>query len=157
MRKVALGPLRQRRIILSLWLPTVLVYAERNSLATAAVLFTFGALSALRFARTRIELEDGQVTVMNFFRTVRLAAGAVQSAGFARARLDGWAVPVVLVGDGFTVRANGASIWTRGWRWPDQPFVRGPKQLARLEAFFDGSGIDFQSRDPVQRSNDDGQ
>jgi hypothetical protein len=114
-------------------------------------LTVIGLACALRAARMRVELSNGELTVVNLFRTVRLRTDSVKSAGFAATKWDGFPVPLVLVGDGVAVRASGVSVWTRQWKWPDQPFVRGKRSLARVQQFFEGSGITFDPRQPVRR------
>lgn len=98
----------------------------------------------------RIELHAGELVVVNFFRTVRIERSSIGAAGFAAAKWDGFAVPLVLIGREGTLRVNGVSAWSRRLRWPNQPFVKSDRTLARVEAFFDGSGIAFDPWEPVR-------
>ena len=148
MRKLSTGPLRQRRITISVWLPALYTLgsweAPGSLVALAAAL-----VCVVRLWLTGVEVGDGGVTVVNFFRTTRFPPGAVTSAGFAPAPWHDRAVPLVLSGEGFSVRAGGVSAWTRAFRWPDQDFVSGRRNLRRVRAFFAGTGIEIDLRDPV--------
>jgi hypothetical protein len=152
MTRIALGPIRQRRIVLGVGLPgmvalpAVMGSTFRPSLLAVAMV---GAGCAARAARTRVELAGGELIVVNFLRTTRLPAASVERAGFGANRWDGSAVPLILVRPGGTVRASGVSVWSRRLRWPDQPFVRGRRSLARIEAFFADAGVPFDPREPV--------
>ena len=152
-RSLSLGPVRTRRVVCILWFPLFFLAdtlaAGRSLRWSALVPLALGLACAVRAARMRIELSDEQLVVVNLFRTIRLPLASVKVAGFAPARWDGFAVPLVLAGDGFAVRASGVSIWSRQWRWPDQPFVRGERALLRIEAFFADLPLVFDAREPV--------
>ena len=152
-RSLSLGPIRTRRVVCIPWFALFFLadpLAAGGSLRWSALaLLAIGLVCAVRAARMRIERSDEQLVVVNVFRTIRLPLASVKVAGFAPARWDGFAVPLVLAGDGFAVRASGVSIWSRQWRWPDQPFVRGKRALRRIEAFFADLPIVFDARDPV--------
>ena len=141
------GPIRLHGIVLSLWIAVLSLYGSQPSLASALPVALCLACAA-RFLVTRLEISDGGVTIVNFFRTTRLPPGAVRSAGFPSPRWDGYPVPLVLTGLGFAVRANGVSTWTDMWPWPDQPVARGKRNVARVDSFFEGSGIAFDPRAP---------
>ena len=119
------------------------------SVGTISV-FGAGCACAVRFALTRMELANGTVTVVNFFRTIRLPAGAIGRAGFPAARWHGSPVPLMLVGQSTRIRVSGVSAWIRMFQWPDQPLVRGTRNLRRMEQFFQGTGIVFDPHEPVQ-------
>ena len=150
---MSLGPIRTRRVVCIPWFALFFLadpLAAGGSLRWSALaLLAIGLVCAVRAARMRIERSDEQMVVFNLFRTIRLPLASVKVAGFAPARWDGFAVPLVLAGDGFAVRANGVSIWSRQWRWPDQPFVRGKRALPRIEEFFADLPIAFDAREPV--------
>ena len=150
---MSLGPIRTRRVV---YIPWFGFFFLADALAAGGVLgwaalavLALGLVCAVRAARMRIERSDDQLIVVNLFRTIRLPLASVKVAGFAPARWDGFAVPLVLAGDGFAVRANGVRIWSRQWRWPDQPFVRGTRTFARIEDFFADVPIVFDAREPV--------
>jgi hypothetical protein len=132
-----------------MWLPVLAILMGAPWIAVALLVVLCSACAA-RAAFTGVELVDGGVTVVNFFRTTHLPPGSVRAAGFAPPRLEGFPVPLVLVGDGLALRANGVSIRSRQLRWPDQPFVAGRRILPRVERFFDGSGIVFDPREPMR-------
>jgi hypothetical protein len=149
---LSVGPIRNRRVVWSIgfavmWAGPFTI--DRIGEPSAVVILTTGFISAVRAARMRIERSDGQLVVVSFFRTIRVPLNSVRSAGFAPAKWDGFAVPLVLAGQGFVVRASGVSVWSRQWRWPDQPFVRGRRSLARIERFLGGSTVAFDPREPV--------
>lgn len=153
LRSLSLGPIRTRRVVCIPWFAFLLL---ADPLATGGLLgwsalpfLALGLVCVVRAARMRIDLIDEQLVVVNLFRTIRLPLASVQVAGFAPARWDGFAVPLVLAGDGFAVRASGVSIWSRQWRWPDQPFVKGKRTLPRIEQFFADLPIVFDAREPV--------
>ena len=95
-------------------------------------------------------MHDDGVTVVNFFRTIRLPAGSIERAGFAKALLPGFAVPLVLVGDGVAVWASGVSAWTRSIPWRGQSYVQGKRNIGRAKELFRGSGIVFDPSQPMQ-------
>jgi hypothetical protein len=149
---LSLGPIRNRRIAWGVWFAIILarpVIYDGLFDAWHLAQVTAALLCALRAARMRVEHSDGEFVVVNFFRTIRVPVESVTSAGFAPAKWDGFAVPLVLAGDGYALRASGVSVWSRQWRWPDQAFVRGKRSLARIERFFEGCPVVFDARDPV--------
>ena len=153
MSKLAVGPIRQNRMVYGFAYPlmfSVPVLADGALTPGIVAAVAVGLACGARAAIMRIELHDGELVVVNFLRTFRIQATSVEAAGFAAARWDGFAVPLVLIGSGVTLRASGVSAWTRRLRWPDQPFVKGKRNLARIEDFFDGSGIAFDPQEPVR-------
>lgn len=82
--RIAIGPLRLRRIVLSLWVFGLFALDQRW-LVSAAVL-ALGCLSAVRAALTRVELRGGDIVVINFFRTIRVPRASLRRAGFAPPR-----------------------------------------------------------------------
>jgi len=149
---LSIGPIKNRRIVSSVWFALILAdpLAGEGLLRWSVLVATLGELLlAARAARTRIERSGEQLVVVNLVRTIRLPLASVEVAGFAPARWDGFAVPLVLAGEGFAVRASGVSIWSRQWRWSDQPFVKGKRSLRRIEQFFADSSIPFDAREPV--------
>lgn len=152
-RVLSLGPIRTRRVVAIPWFAFLLLsdpLAAGGPLGWSALAALAGGLACtVRAARMRVERADGQVVVVNLFRTIRLPLASVKVAGFAPARWDGFAVPLVLAGEGFAIRASGVSIWSRQWRWPDQTFVRGKRSLPRIEEFFAGLPVAFDAREPL--------
>ena len=152
-RSLSLGPIRTRRVVCIPWFAFLFMAgplaAGGSPGWSALALLALVLVCAVRAARMGIERSDEQLVVVNLFRTIRLPLASVKVAGFAPARWDGFAVPLVLAGDGFAVRASGVSIWSRQWRWPDQPFVRGKRSLSRIEDFFADLPIVFDAREPV--------
>jgi hypothetical protein len=145
--RIAIGPLRLRRVVVSLWFCGLFALGLRWPLSAAVL--TLGCLSAIRAALMRVELRGDEIVVVNFFRTIRVPRASVRRAGFAR---PGWfdqAAPLVLVGGRRWIRANGVSTWARQIRWPDQPFVARKRILARVERFFERSEITFDYHDPL--------
>ena len=154
MTRIAIGPIRLRRIALSVWIPGL--YALGEPWPVAAPLLTLGMLSAIRAAMTRVELQGDDIVVVNYFRTIRVPRTSLRRAGFARQRWLDQAVPLVLVGDRGSIRATGVSTWARQFRWPDQPFVARTRILTRVERFFEQSPIRFDYRDPLSPTSRDG-
>ncbi|HEV2068926.1 MAG TPA: hypothetical protein VGR26_03940 [Acidimicrobiales bacterium] len=154
MTRIAIGPIRLRRIVVSLWIFGLVALDQRWPLSLAVL--TLGCISAGRAALMRVELRDEEIVVVNFFRTIRVPRASVRRAGFAPARWFDQAAPLVLVGERGGIRANGVSTWARQIRWPDQPFVARTRILARVERFFERSEISFDYHDPLQPTRTEG-
>lgn len=153
MSTLAVGPIRHNRMVYGISYPllfSIPVLADEGLTPGIVAAVAVGFVCGLRAAMMRIELQADELVVVNFFRTVRIQLTSIGAAGFAAAKWDGFAVPLVLIGRDVTLRANGVSAWSRRLRWPDQPFVKRDRTLARVEAFFDGSGIAFDPREPVR-------
>ncbi len=122
MAKLALGPIRFRRIVLAIWAALLFLLGTRISPTT--VLAAVACLVVcIRAALTRVEMGPEALVVVNLFKTTRLPLRSVERAGFAPGKW-GYAVPLVLSGPDVCLRASGVSVWPRRLRWPDQPFVR---------------------------------
>lgn len=153
--KIALGPIRIRRIIQPLWLGFLLVIATRHVSIAVVVVATASLLLAVRAAQTRVELRDDSIVVVNVLRHRRLPLRSIERSGFAK-RLAGWPVPLVLSGPDLWIRATGVSVSSRGFRWPDQPFVKRGRNVERVERFFQTAGIPFDDDEPLDRHALDG-
>ena len=149
MGRLATGPIRQRRIVWSIGLVTVV--GLDAPVPAAAIVLVLGAACAVRVLLTRVEVGGDHIVVVNLFRTTTVERELVERAGFGPARWDGTAVPLVLAGDGIYLRASGVSAWSRTMRWPDQPFVRDKRRVTRVQRFFDAAGIPFDPREPIER------
>ncbi len=150
---LAVGPIRQNRMVYGIAYPllfSIPVLADEGFRPGIAAAVVVGLVCGARAAMMRIELHASELVVVNFFQTVHVDITSIAAAGFAAAKWDGFAVPLVLIGKDMTVRANGVSAWSRRLRWPDQSFVKSERTGARIEAFFDGSGIAFNPREPVR-------
>lgn len=151
MTKISVGPIRFRRLVWSV-LPLLGVFSGSDAWLAGWTLVAIGAACGVRLMLTGVELHDGVITVVNFLRTIRLPLSVVQAAGFASPRLPGFAVPLVLVGDGLVVRASGVSVWTRALPWADQRLVRGRHGLDRVQEFCQRAGISFDPSEPLRAS-----
>lgn len=107
MTRIAIGPLRLRRIVVSIWFFGLFGLDQRWPLSAAVL--TLGSISAIRAALMRVELREDEIVVVNFFRTVRVPRTSIRRAGFAPPRWFDQAAPLVLVGDREWIRANGVS------------------------------------------------
>ena len=148
MTKIAIGPLRFRRIVVSLWFFGLFALEQRWPFSAA--ILTIGCLSVMRAALTRVEVQGDEIEVVNFFRTVRVPRASIIRAGFAPPRWHDQAARLVLITDRGSIQASGVSTWARQMRWPDQPFVARKRILARVQRFFEELGISFDYREPVQ-------
>jgi hypothetical protein len=146
--RIAIGPLRLRRIVVSLWFFGLFALEQRWPFSAA--ILTLGCLSAMRAALTRVEVRGDEIAVVNFFRTIRVPRASIVRAGFAPPKWHDQAARLVLITDRGSIQASGVSTWARQIRWPDQPFVARKRILARVQRFFEEWGISFDYRDPDQ-------
>ena len=135
MTRIAVGPLRLRRIVVSLWFFGLFALEQRWPFS--AVILTIGCLSAMRAALTRVEVQGDEIV----FRTTRVPRASIVRAGFAPPKWHDQAARLVLMTDRGSIQASGVSTWARQIRWPDQPFVARKRILARVQRFFEELGI----------------
>jgi hypothetical protein len=82
-QKVALGPIRFRRIVLPPWAALLLMMGYRVSVPMLVAVAAC-AVVAVRAARTRVELRPDEIIVVNLLTTTRVPRDAVVRAGFCR-------------------------------------------------------------------------
>jgi hypothetical protein len=150
MSKIAVGPTRFRGIVLPLWVAFLVATATRRLSAALVVVVSACLLIAVRGAMTGVVFYDDSVVVVNLFRTRRLPRRRIERAGFAK-RPAGWPVPLVLAGPGIWVRATGVSVYSRGFRWPDQAFVKRGRKFDQVERFLQEAGIPLDEQEPLSR------
>jgi hypothetical protein len=75
MTTIAIGPLRVRRIVVSLWFFGLFALDQRWPFSAAVLML--GCLSARRAALMRVELRGDHMVVVNLFRTIRVPRASV--------------------------------------------------------------------------------
>ena len=134
LNRVSFGPIRARRLALSVWIPAVYWYAEDLS----NVVLLVGMACFLRSLMTGLLYREGQLVACNFFRRVAVDSENVVSIRFESRGLSAIRRLVIETNTGKKIAATGVSVWQFPFLLPWQ---RPEKRLRQLEDFLARSNV----------------
>ena len=136
--RITFGPLRVRRLSLSVWLPLLTVFSG-ESLVFAAAAVAVGLFALVRSILMGVTHQAGQVSVVNLLHTAVVRTADIEKVYFAHYGVGAIHRLVLRTKDGRCIPANGASVWV----WPlVLPIHRPGRYQQRVERFLTEAGLE---------------
>lgn len=136
--RIAFGPLRVRRIGLSVGLPLLTAYSDESLLFTTIVV-AVGVVSLARSLVIGVNHKGGNIVVVNLLHTTVVRVSDVSSVRFVAYGVGRIHRLVLRTHDGRSIPANGTSVWV----WPlVLPIHRPRRYRDRVERFVIEAGLE---------------
>lgn len=136
--RIAFGPLRVRRIGLSVGLPLLTAYSDESLLFTTIVV-AVGVVSLARSLVIGVNHKGGNILVVDLLCTTAVRVSDVSSVRFVAYGVGRIHRLVLRTHDGRSIPANGASVWV----WPlVLPIHRPRRYRDRVERFVIEAGLE---------------
>lgn len=131
--RVSFGPVRLRRLVVSIWILALWVIGDAPD-----VVLLVGLACFARSLMTGLRLKGGRLVIDNFFRRRAVDAYDVVSIRFRGHGLSAVRRLVIQTKSGETLAVNGVSFW----QFPVLlPWQRPEKQLQKLQCFLTRSNV----------------
>jgi hypothetical protein len=136
--RITFGPLRVRRLSLSVWLPLLTVFSGDSLVFTGAAL-AVGLGAFVRSILMGVTHRSGQISVVNLLHTAVVRTADIERVYFAHYGVGAIHRLVLRTKDGRCIPANGASFWV----WPlVLPIHRPRRYQERVERFLVEAGLE---------------
>jgi len=134
--RLSFGPLKVRRIVLSIWIPLLICLGADRS-ATCVLAAIAGLVLLPRSMAAGVSIKGESLIVRNLFRTWKVPTRNVQSISF-RSRLLSLVGRMELTLPGKVLAVSGVSLWVGGLRLPWQ---RPDRRIVEIDHFVEQAGL----------------